>query len=341
MTSEQKSNRYLLTSEALDQVNSSSIAQLFKHSMSLIWPNNDEHDSVLVLLTSSSRHMKEAANSLKLHFPSLIHLTCMSQALNNITDILREEFREIDILVTRGRSIFIEQPSRINLLKDVVTGFQLPPKVRTGKGVNWIEAAIYYSNNFKTFRQIIDKLDYSSSSTSVCLVKKVLQKNTTEIDLNNIASHFADLPNQIKLLEQNEQPLSESLKLFDSTFRQIYSFPITNGRSFKQKCLSIFAYNGDLIKITKLSEILNERISEETTTLNPAMLSCFKYCPVSCVNIKDCFSGVKDLIDNNKNSINHDELKKMLVISCYKHTDCKKVAQKNEIYIKSEQLKEY
>ena len=336
LDSYQITNFYLLSSEILDQISSSNISQAFTRALTLLWPENIKYDSVLLLITSSSRHMTEAANALKVFFPSLIHLTCLSQALNNIAEAIREEYKDIDVLIMNGRNVFIEEPSRISLLKEEVTGPALPPDISIDKCGTWVEAAIYYSNNFNSFKQIIEQLDDSLPSSSLHFVKEALNKNAVEAELSEIAIHFADLPNAIHILEQHNQPLSKSLEVFDNIFEAVYNMTTSKGQKIKDKCLNILSSNVDLIKLTKIVQILNNNIIDSSTNLNPALFSCFKYCPVSCVKIEKLFPEFKTMFFNEESFVNFEDLKKLFVIKSFENSDKRKVTYENEIYIKAE-----
>lgn len=55
----------LLTCENLEKCNPKTIAKLFNDSMSLIWPNNIQHDQFLLFVTDTAPYMVEAVNALE------------------------------------------------------------------------------------------------------------------------------------------------------------------------------------------------------------------------------------------------------------------------------------
>jgi len=49
--------------------------------MSLIWPNNIQHEQVLLFVTDAAPYMIKVANALEVLYPKMIHLTCLANLL--------------------------------------------------------------------------------------------------------------------------------------------------------------------------------------------------------------------------------------------------------------------
>lgn len=71
----------LLTHEDLQKMNTSVSAQLFNNSLSLLWPHCIKHDNVLLFLTDVTAYMLKTANSIKVLYPKLVHITCVVHEL--------------------------------------------------------------------------------------------------------------------------------------------------------------------------------------------------------------------------------------------------------------------
>lgn len=73
----------LLTCENLEKYNYNTIAKLFNDSMILIWPNDIQHEQVLLFLTDAGPYMIKAANSLEVLYPKMVHSTCLTNAFTS------------------------------------------------------------------------------------------------------------------------------------------------------------------------------------------------------------------------------------------------------------------
>ncbi|KAJ4432665.1 hypothetical protein ANN_21288 [Periplaneta americana] len=63
---------FLLTTECLEKVNNSTIAQLF-NSLQLLWPEEIQYDNVLLFISGAAPYMKKAGITLKVLFPNMLH----------------------------------------------------------------------------------------------------------------------------------------------------------------------------------------------------------------------------------------------------------------------------
>ena len=69
---------FLLTSEVLQKVDHSNICVLFAKSMSLLWPNEIQHEDVLLFITDATPYMIKAAKSIKDFYPRMMHATYLA-----------------------------------------------------------------------------------------------------------------------------------------------------------------------------------------------------------------------------------------------------------------------
>lgn len=105
---------YLLTSEILEKTNQSTISQLFLDSLTLLWPNGIQYEDVLLFVTDSASYMNAAADGLKISFPKMIHLTCLAHGFHRVTELIRDSFPQVNLLISNVKKIFKKSPSRIS-----------------------------------------------------------------------------------------------------------------------------------------------------------------------------------------------------------------------------------
>ena len=71
-------NKFLLAFEQLECVISETILQLFDKAMTLLWLQGVNHNKELIFETDVRSYMVKAAKHLKMAYPRMIHITCMT-----------------------------------------------------------------------------------------------------------------------------------------------------------------------------------------------------------------------------------------------------------------------
>lgn len=315
MDYDQPSKVYLLTSECLEKVNHSTIAQLFTTSLSILWPEGIKHESVLLFVSDAAPYMTKAGKALKVLFPEMVHLKCLAHALHRVAEEVRSLFPDVDQLISNGKKIFLKSPSRIQIFKDLVPDLALPPQPVLTRWGTWISAAIYYANNLTAFKEIVNSLDEDSSSSIKC-VKKLLQKKSIESDLVFIASNYYMLPDSINAMEKRNETLENSLKIVENAVSKIASVRGTKGCAIREKCDRVFSANSDLDTIKRIEKCITGNEGQNLTNIKPENMLCFKYAPITSVEVERSFSKLKYILSDRRQNFTADNLKKVLVINC-------------------------
>ncbi|KAL4153595.1 hypothetical protein QTP88_001428 [Uroleucon formosanum] len=120
--------------------------------------------------------MIKAGSVLKNLYTKMIHTTCSAHALHRIAEEIRGQFSTVDELISNMKKIFRKAPYRIALFKSIAQGIRLPPEPILTRWGTWLEAAIYYCENF----QII----CSFKKVKLCLLKPGLENSLAYIKSN-------------------------------------------------------------------------------------------------------------------------------------------------------------
>lgn len=305
---------FLLASDVLDKVNNSTIAQLFTNSLLLLWPNGIHYSNVLLFVTDAAPYMKKAAEGLKVLFPKMLHLTCLAHALHRISEEVRRLFPEVDKIISNGKKVFIKSPSRIQIFKEMAPDLSLPPQPILTRWGTWIAATLYYCNNFDTVKHIINSLNEEDAS-SIGILKNVMEKASVQNDLAFIASSFSNIPSTITALEQQNLSLVNALQLFTNIVGEIDQVSGDKGSLIKQKLSKIISKNGDLTKLKKIAAVL-EGNNNSGVEMNPNTIACFKYAPITSVDVERSFSLLKNLLSDKRQNLSFDNMKKLLIVMC-------------------------
>jgi hypothetical protein len=132
---------YLLYSEVLDRVNHTTVASIFDNTMKLLWEGEVKRDNILLFVTDTAPYMVKAANDLHVLHPRVVHLTCLAQALHRVAEEIRENYPDVDNLISNMKKMFIKAPLRVQKFKQDIPSLSLPSQPVLMLWSTWLEAA--------------------------------------------------------------------------------------------------------------------------------------------------------------------------------------------------------
>jgi len=115
--------------------------------------------------------MIETRGALKIFYSNMIHITCVAHGLNRVAEKVRNIFPGI-----MEKKMFLKAPHHITAYKNFMD-CRLPPEPVIIRWGTWLEAVLFYSENFSKFKELVSNIeDYAQS---VQKVKSIL--STTSI----------------------------------------------------------------------------------------------------------------------------------------------------------------
>jgi hypothetical protein len=117
--------------------------------------------------------MKKAAG-LSVSHPKLIHATCVAHALHKVCETICVLYPNVDKLAANEKKIFVKLPARIQLFKNKATDTPLPPTPVITQWGTWLDATVYYTENFDIFCSVVNEFDRDDTS-SITILQDVLQ----------------------------------------------------------------------------------------------------------------------------------------------------------------------
>lgn len=155
---EEEGKKFLLRTEMLDTVNHKVIARLFQKSLDSLGPDFDK-DNVLLFLTDAAPYMVAAGNVVCEMYDKLIHVTGIVHGLHRVCEQIRNEFANVNCVISNVKKIFSKAPNRIRTFKSLQPNLTLPPEPVTTRWGTWLSAALYYADHFDQVAQVVNEFD--------------------------------------------------------------------------------------------------------------------------------------------------------------------------------------
>ncbi|KAL4121166.1 hypothetical protein QTP88_013730 [Uroleucon formosanum] len=318
LSSENLTKPIVLTVEHLEKTNFQTISKLFNDSMSILWPEKVLHDKVLLYVTDAAPYMEKSGHALKVFYPKLIHITCMAHGLHRLSEAIRDEFSNVDLLISNTKKVFLKAPSRVGTFKEKCPNLSLPPQPIITRWGTWLDAAFYYGKNFDKVKEVIDTFN-PNDAKSIQNAQQLFNDNSIKNELSIILSNFQCITDTITCLEKSGINLGKSLELVQNVENKLSE----GGRGIefaKVKLSKVLSKNPGLSQIKKISEIISGEIrndNEDLAELSPEDISFFKYAPIVSADVERSFSKYKVMLRDNRRSFQFDNLKAHFVTSCW------------------------
>ncbi|KAL4143890.1 hypothetical protein QTP88_006144 [Uroleucon formosanum] len=208
-----------------------------------------------------------------------------------IAEQIRGQFGTVDELISNMKKIFRKAPYRVEMFKLEAPG-------------SWIEAAIYYCENFRAIRHVVNCLDEidadSIRKVKLCIIKPAI----------------------IKLQKKNVL-LFDSLAVVQNVQQKFSLLKGNHGKPVLTKLQTVFEKNNGLGVLEKISKILDGEDSSELIDFSkfPDDYSSddivyFKYAPITSVDVERSYSAFKTILSNNRRAFEFENLRKHLIIQC-------------------------
>lgn len=205
-------------------------------------PEAVPNEKVLLMVSDAAAYMVKAASTLKVFYGQLIHCTCLAHGLNRIAETIRLQFPLVNKLISSGKKIFLKAPLRIEMFRQRLPDIPLPPEPVLTRWGTWLDAAIYYADNFEKFKQLVLEFpETTSKATKDC--QSVLSQQELQNNLAYIKTNFNFISNTIKCLEKQQVPLIESIEVINSFKNDLYAAPGPIGQLVKTKMEEVFSKN--------------------------------------------------------------------------------------------------
>lgn len=302
---------FLVACQQLEKTNSETISKFVNDGLKRLLRDYYFEDKILLLLTDAAKYMVKAAEILKIFYTKMVHVTCIVHGLNRIAEQVRELCPNVNTLVNNGKKVFLKAPNRVEMYRQEMEG-PLPPSPVLTRWGTWLEAAVFYSDNYVQFKRVVEKLR-EADAVSIPKVKAAMCCPKVVRELAFIKTYASYLPAAMKKLEGRNLSLAEQFEVLEDARQKIASTPKTSGRVLREKFDFVFNKNEGL----QFLQAVNAGNLPET--MSPEELRAFQVAPLTSVEVERSFSMYKNILTDRRHRFIDENLEKMIILHFNSH----------------------
>jgi hypothetical protein len=152
-------------------------------------------------------------------YPRMVHLTCLVHGLHRVAEEIRGNYLDVDSLISTVKKIFLKAPLTVKKFKQEAPSLSLPPKPVLTCWGTWLDAAMYYCENYSTIDKIVSELD-SNEASSIKFVKELFSSDLSG-KLAYIKSNFMVVSKTIASLKAVRVEMNDALDIVKSAERAL------------------------------------------------------------------------------------------------------------------------
>ena len=307
------SEPFLIKCAFLEKTDSSAIARLVNDTIHELWPAF-KASNLKLMVSDAAAHMLKAGRDLKVFYPEMLHVTCLAHGLHRVCEQVREMFPRVNALISAVKKVFLKAPKHVLMWKEMCPDLPLPPEPILTRWGTWIEAAIFYAKNLDQVRAVLERLD-STEAAAIERAKVAVRDTMLSGDLAFLLANLAFIPAALKKMETAGQPVHDALSLMDEVKKSVDRIPGEKGQKLSAKVEDVLARNPDVGVLKAIDSTLRGEDSSAVLppTMTPADMACFKYAPVTSVDVERSFSLYRDVLTDKRRRLTKENLSRIMV----------------------------
>lgn len=190
----------------------------------------------------------------------------------------------------------------------------LPPSPCITRWGTWLQAAVYYCDNFMAVKLVIDELHVESEA--IRLAKISFSEPKTKSNLSFIKLNFQKIISGITKLQARGLSLDESIEIVDSVLNDLKAM---HDKMFVNKLNSVIGRNPGFNSLVSIKNILfknSQTMDPYAESLLPNEVPYFKWCPTTSCDVERSFSQYKTLLAENRRKFLFANIKMHLIVQC-------------------------
>jgi hypothetical protein len=119
----------------------------------------------VLFVTDTAPYMVKAAKGLQVLYPRMVYLTCLVRALHRVAKEIRENYVDVDKLISNSKKMFVKALQKVQKFKQDALSLSLPPQPVLTRWGMWLEATMYYCENYSIIEDIVSNFDSKEASS--------------------------------------------------------------------------------------------------------------------------------------------------------------------------------
>lgn len=306
---------YLISSKQIDKTNNLTITRFIQDALTNFFlPNTVPIEKFLILLSDAAPYMLKAGQNLKIFYENLLHVTCLAHGINRVAEYIRSEFPLVNDLISNVKKVFLKAPLRIQFYREKLPGVPLPPQPVITRWGTWLDATVFYANNYDTLKEII--CDITDSSEAVIKSQELFKDKKLQLQLVFIKVNYSFVSKTLLQLEASSVSLMDSVDLVETFYTNCKNVKGEIGRKILQKFESVIENNLGFKKLQIISKIFMGDFTE-TTEFKENLLPSLKFAPITSVDVERSFSIYKHMLTDRRKSFLVENFEKHIVINSF------------------------
>ena len=256
--------------------------------------------------------MLKSGQELKVFYPTLLHITCLSHGLHRVCESVHEMFPEVNDFVSTVKRIFIKAPSSIIIWKEVRPEVPLPPESMLTRWGTWIDAVMFYARNFEKVKTIVSQL-LPEDAAAIGKCQKLLKNHRLASDLAFIAGNLVFLPAVLTHLKEAGLPLERAFAILDEAKSNLDSIVGQKGLLLPNKFNPVLERNPDVLVLRSIVGCLKGEEGSLPKRFSPGDVANFKFCPAANVDVERTFSVYKTVLADRRHRLTEENVVKIMV----------------------------
>lgn len=308
---------YLIASKQLEKTNNLTITRFVQESLASFYlPDSVPTEKFLLFLTDGASYMTKAAQNLKIFYQNLTHNTCLAHALNLVADEIRQQFPQVNQLISKVKKIFVKAPLRVQFYKERLPNTPLPPEPILTRWGTWLKAAIFYADHFDAIKTVVSELtDSNCAALQEC--KELLTSFELSQNLSFIKGNYGFVPDSILKLETQGMSLLESIGLINDFEASCKNVTGKIGTVVLKKFRNVIDKNSGYSVLQNVAKILEGEVVTNFD-LSPQIIVNLKNAPITSVDVERSFSVYKHMYTDKRHKFLPENFEKYLIVKCFR-----------------------
>lgn len=142
---------HLVACKILEKTNYSTVARFINDSIKSLFPDSSADEKICIFVSDAAPYMVKAGQSLQTFYP-LLHITCLAHGLHRLAEEIRQNYGNVNKLISSTKKVFLKAPSRVQAYKEQLPNLALPPEPIITRWGTWLKAVLFYSENFEAVK---------------------------------------------------------------------------------------------------------------------------------------------------------------------------------------------